>query len=156
MGVIKGWLKDTIYKFFVSDGTTSRAMFDEQGYLYQLGTKLTATAAQLNGTAPALTTPTMTDPSAIYTIGAHDYAGAAVAWTLSAAELLKTYHKPTNANGAVDAVVANVIRPYCFINTTGQALTVKGTSGTGIAIASTKTAWVIFDGTNMARLTADV
>lgn len=156
MGVIKGWLKDTIYKFFVSDGTTSRAMFDEQGYLYQLGTKLTPTAAQMNGTAPVMTTPSSTNPIDTFTIGGHSYASGTTAWTLSAAEALITFHKPTLAGGAVDAIVPTAtIRPYCFINASGQAVTVKTVAGSGIAIANAKAAWVMSDATNVIRLTPD-
>lgn len=42
-----------------------------------------------------------------------------------------------------------------IINLTGQTLTAKAASGTGIAIASTKAATVLCDGTNIIRLTAD-
>lgn len=47
---------------------------------------------------------------------------------------------------------------YWIINGTtgGFALTAKGSSGTGIAIAASKTAAVMCDGTNFIRLTADV
>lgn len=148
--------------FYVRDSSgTERVVYDTSGALYHLGTKLTATAAQLNGTAPAstsavLTTPVMTDPASSFTVGTHDYAAGAVEWVLSAAELLKTIHNPTNANGAVNAVVALATkRPYTFINTTGQALTVKTPAGTGIVIASTKTATVMSDGTNVVRLSLD-
>jgi hypothetical protein len=46
-GKIRGWILDTIWKFKVSDGTV-RTVFDEQGYLYQLDTKLTASASEIN------------------------------------------------------------------------------------------------------------
>lgn len=50
MGKIRGWVLDTIYKFKVNDGT-ERTVFDEAGYLYQRGTKVTASAAELNAFA---------------------------------------------------------------------------------------------------------
>lgn len=103
----------------------------------------------------ALTNKTLTDAAQTWTLGAHDYDGAAADWTLSAAELLKPCHKPTNANSAVNAIVATTIRPYFFINATGQALTVKTAAGTGIAIANGKSAFVMSDGTNVIRMTAD-
>lgn len=46
-GKIRGWILDTIWKFKVSDGTV-RTVFDEQGYLYQRDTKLTASASDIN------------------------------------------------------------------------------------------------------------
>lgn len=45
MGKLIGWIGDV---FKVSDGTTIRAVLDKDGALYQSGTKLTATAAQIN------------------------------------------------------------------------------------------------------------
>lgn len=44
---------------------------------------------------------------------------------------------------------------WTILNATGQTLTVKAASGTGVAIASTKAAQVLCDGTNVVRLTAD-
>ena len=152
--VIVGWKVVTAIlsalKVKNSSGT-ELSVYDSDGYLYQNGTKLTQSATQLNGNGM-----TMINPANAFTIGTHDYAGAAVDWTLSTAEKLLTYHRPTNANGAVNAIVDIAVqRPYCFINTTGQALTVKGASGTGIVVASTKAAWVMSDGTNIVRLTGD-
>ena len=46
-GKIRGWILDTIWKFKVRDGTV-RTVFDEQGYLYQRDTKITASAAEIN------------------------------------------------------------------------------------------------------------
>ena len=101
-----------------------------------------------------LTAPIVTDPATTVTLGAHDYDAAAVDWTLSAAELLLPVHKPTNASGAVNAIVAVTIRPYLFINATGQELTVKTPEGTGIAIANGKAQQVMSDGTNVIAIAA--
>ena len=55
----------------------------------------------------------------------------------------------------------NVIVPtyaggrWHVINATGQTATVKTAAGTGIAVASTKSATLLCDGTNVVRLTAD-
>lgn len=54
---------------------------------------------------------------------------------------------PTTTGGGV---------PYAFINATGQTMTVKTASGSGIAIANGKTAIVMEDGVNVVRVTADV
>lgn len=105
-------------------------------------------------TNKTLTAPVITQPRINFTIGTHDYGTGTDDWTLSAAELLKTVHKPTNAGGAVNAIIADTAGiPYIFINGTGQTLTVKGT-GTGIAIANGKTHIVMSDGTNVIALAA--
>lgn len=117
---------------------------------------LCAIAASQTLTNKTLTAPILTNPATTVTLGSHDYGAAALDWTLSAAELLLPVHKPTNASGAVNAIIPHTtLRPYIFINGTGQALTVKGSSGTGITIASTKSATVMSDGTNVIRLTTD-
>ncbi len=116
---------------------------------------LVALAATQTLTNKTLTAPVLTNPATTVTLGAHDYAGGAVDWTLSAGELLLPVHKPTNANAAVNAIVAVTIRPYLFINATGQALTVKTAAGTGIVIATSKSAFVMSDGVNVIRLTTD-
>jgi len=106
-------------------------------------------------TNKTLTAPVVNQPNLGFTIGTHDYGAGAVAWTLSAAEYAKTIHKPTNANGAVDAIIPLTAgHPYIFINGTGQTLTVKGSSGNGIAIADGKTHIVMSDGTNVIALAA--
>lgn len=106
-------------------------------------------------TNKTLTAPVMTDPAMSFSIGTHDYGTGTTAWTLSAAEQLKAVHKPTNAGGGVDAIIPlTPARPYTFINGTGQALTVKGSSGTGIAIANGKTHQVMADGTNVIAIAA--
>jgi hypothetical protein len=45
---------------------------------------------------------------------------------------------------------------FVIINGTGQAVTVKGATGSGIAVATAKTAIVRCNGTNYYRVTADV
>ena len=105
-------------------------------------------------TNKTLTAPVMTNPSSTFAIGTHDYGAGTADWTLSAAELLKMVHKPTNASGPVNAIIADTAGiPYIFINGTGQTLTVTGT-GTGIAIANGKAHILMSDGTNVIALAA--
>ena len=58
--------------------------------------------------------------------------------------------------GAKNIIVPLNKKSYIFINTTAQALTLKTSTGTGIAVAAGKTAILLCDGTNVARVTADV
>lgn len=159
-----GWIRSTdiLWKWIVADSTpTERTVYDSDGYLYQLGTKLTTPAASFNDAATKTGSETLSNKildnaTNTWAQTPHDYAGAAVDWTLSAAELLLPMFKPTNASGACNAIIPHTRKvPYWFTNITGQALTVKGASGSSIVIASTKTACVMSDGTNVIRLTTD-
>lgn len=215
--ITKGWHFDStsrkwVYGVYNSSGAVKK-VFDEDGALYQEDTKLTLTAAQLNGTStpltsPVLTTPqindttadhqyvfavnelaadrtvtlplltgndefvfkdhavtmtnktltapVMTQPSITCAFGTHDYSAAHADWTLSAAELLKMIHKPTNADAGVNAIIADTAgMPYVFVNGTGQALTVKTAAGTGVTITNGKTAIVMSDGTNVIALATE-
>lgn len=55
----------------------------------------------------------------------------------------------------------NVILPLTdgavkfVVNKTGQTLTFKGATGTGVAVATNKGAWIYTDGTNWYRMSAD-
>jgi hypothetical protein len=62
----------------------------------------------------------------------------------------------TGWTGAHNVIVPTAVGEWYIINATGQAATIKTTAGTGIAIASTKTAKVLCDGTNVIRLTGDI
>jgi hypothetical protein len=89
-------------------------------------------------------------------VSAHDYGAAAVAWTLSAAEMQDIIVTASNANGAVDAIATPTAgKIYIVANSTGQALTFKASGQTGVTIASTKTAIVRGNGTDFVRVTAD-
>lgn len=114
---------------------------------------LVATQALTNKT---LTAPVISAPDIIASFETHTYAGAAADWVLSEAEAKNLFLYVTNANGAVNAVVpVTSMKPHIFVNTSGQALTVKTPAGTGIVIANTKTAMVMSDGVNVARITPD-
>lgn len=106
-------------------------------------------------TKKMLTAPFLTDPCTTYNIGTHDYEEGVADWTLSQAEALKPVHKPTNAGGAVNAIVASSPIPYIFINATGAALTVKTAEGSGYAITAGKTAIVMSDGANVIALATE-
>jgi hypothetical protein len=107
-------------------------------------------------TNKTLTAPVVSDPAINFTVGTHSYGSGHADWTLSAAELLVPCHKPTAADQAVNAIVATAtIRPYVFVNATGQALTVKTATGSGVAITSGKTAIVMSDGTNVIALATE-
>lgn len=116
-------------------------------------TNKTLTSPTVN--TPAISDGVLTDSVNTWTLSAHDYAGGHEDWTLSAAELLNPCHKPTNADDAINAIVATTIRPYLFINETGKVLTVKTAAGSGIAITNGKSAFVMSDGVNVIRLTPD-
>jgi hypothetical protein len=85
----------------------------------------------------------------------HNYAGAHADWTLSAAEARAKVLIVSNANGAAN-IIAPVNRKYIVVNGAGFAVTIKVAAGSGIAIANTKTAEVFYNGTDYARLTADI
>jgi len=44
---------------------------------------------------------------------------------------------------------------YLVTNNTAQTVTFIGATGTGVAVATTKSAWIRCDGTNYIRMTAD-
>lgn len=155
-------ISDTLKGMYVRDeNAVERCVYDTDGALYQGGTKITATAAQLNGTAPnisgaAISTSNIADCNIYQTdLNAHDYGAAAVDWTLSSTEQQGMYCQASNASGAVNAIVPVTMKVYYFQNSTGQTLTVKTAAGTGVAIANAKGAFVFCNGTNVIRMTAD-
>jgi len=54
-----------------------------------------------------------------------------------------------------NVIMPSIIKQYVVSNATGQTLTYKAATGTGIAVASLKTAVLFWNGTNMIRVTAD-
>jgi len=63
--------------------------------------------------------------------------------------ILKLTDTGTNLTGAGTVIVPAVTKLYGVINTTGQTITVKTASGTGIAIKTGKQVNVVCDGTNV-------
>ncbi|WP_214659095.1 hypothetical protein [Candidatus Formimonas warabiya] len=86
----------------------------------------------------------------------HDYQAAAADWTLSDAEQKCLLLTLTNAGAAVNIIAKDLEGwPHAVRNLSGQAATIKKSGGTGVVIAAGKTAWVIHNGTDYVRLTAD-
>jgi hypothetical protein len=114
------------------------------------GTAVTLTGAQ------TLTNKTLTSPLIAQTVASHNYAGAAVDWTLSAAELASGILMATNANGAVNAIFSTAVTNFYLVdNQSGYALTCKKAGGAGIVVASTKRAILWMNGTDIVRISAD-
>ena len=87
------------------------------------------------------------------TSATHDYAGAAADWTMTVAEASAQYLTTTNAaTGAANAILpASTIGLYLLNNTSGQAVTLKVSGGTGISVANNKYALLFANGTNVVR-----
>lgn len=85
-----------------------------------------------------------------------NFAGAAADYTLSAAEKVRELLFVTNNNAASNIIAPAERRWYWVDNTTAFAVTIKKSAGTGIAIGAGKRALVYYNGTDYARLTADV
>lgn len=88
---------------------------------------------------------TITIPDASGTLvlngtASHDYAGAAEAWTMTAAEAQASFVTVTNANGAIDAVLPAAIpgKVWVVYNNSGQTLTFKVTGQAGATLATGK------------------
>lgn len=129
---------------------------DDAAITFPAATSTLATVAGTETlTGKTLTAPVITQPSITCAFGTHDYGAGTADWTLSAAELKKMIHKPTNASGGVNAIIGDTAgMPYIFVNGTGQTLTVKTAAGTGIAIANGKTHMLMSDGTNVIAIAA--
>ena len=91
-----------------------------------------------------------------FTASSHDYLGAHADWTLSSSEKQSKLLVVTNANGGANIIAPAENRDYIVSNGSGQAITIKKAAGTGITIADGKVAEVFYNGTDYARLTADV
>jgi hypothetical protein len=83
----------------------------------------------------------------------HDYAAAAADWVLTSNEAKAKFLSCTNAGGAAKIIAPGVEGKIYFIkNASGQTLTVKTSSSTGITIANGKTATVIYFGTDFIKI----
>ncbi len=110
--------------------------------------------------SPTITTPTITSPD--ITFGAmstqHDYTAHAD-WTLSTAEakyvlLITSSGDATSSNIVVYPSPSNG-KLYIVRNGSQQNNVIKASGGTGVTIASSKTAAVIFWGSDFIRVSAD-
>ncbi len=89
----------------------------------------------------------------------HSYATAHADKTYTATDLPSTPTVRitlTAADAAANLILpAAVNKLYVIVNTSGWAITVKVTGQTGIVVASTMTAILMSNGTDVVRLTAD-
>lgn len=87
----------------------------------------------------------------------HDYGAAHADWTLSATEKKARTLIVTNADAAANIIVPAEKREYFLRNASGQAITVKKSGGTGVAVANGKTAIVKYSNSvgDVIRVTAD-
>lgn len=86
-------------------------------------------------------------------IVSHDYLAAAAPWILTANEAKATMLICTNAGGAARIITpAESGKIYVVQNTSGQNITIKTASGTGVIINNNKTATVIYTGTDYIKI----
>jgi len=76
-------------------------------------------------------------------------------WQNSTIEITDTTSPETLTTGR-NIIVPDNNNVYIFVNNTAQTLTLKTSAGSGIAVATLKTAFLRCDGTNVVRVTADV
>ena len=117
---------------------------------------LAAIAATQTLTNKTLTAPVVTAPDLTFGVASHSYASAHADWTLSAAELKATILVVTLADAGANAIATPTAgKIYILVNTSGQAITLKASGQTGVAVANAKTAILRGTGTDFARVTAD-
>jgi hypothetical protein len=86
-------------------------------------------------------------------IVSHDYLAAAADWILTANEAKATMLICTNAGGAARIITpAEIGKINVVQNTSGQNITIKTASGTGVIINNNKTATVIYTGTDYIKI----
>ena len=104
-------------------------------------------------TAPVITSPDVTNLQATLAYGTGH-----VDKTLSAAEIKAS---TLICTGTVDTAGAAIVAPatagkrYTVVNQTAQTITIKKTGGTGVGVATTKSAIVEYVGSDYVRITAD-
>lgn len=88
---------------------------------------------------------------------AHDYSGGHADWTLSATEKKAAVLVASNADGAANIIGPAENREYILRNASGQAITLKKSGGTGVAVANGKTAVLRYSNSvaDYIRVTAD-
>ena len=170
------WAADATYqaKVYMKQGAEEQVVADGGAITVESGGKITfggvdltsgtdtitTTAGTQTLTNKTLTTPTITSPNVTYGVTAtqHDYT-AHEDWTLSTTEA--TYLLLVTSSG--DGTDSNIVvyptpsdgKLYVVRNGSVQNNIIKPSGGTGITIASGKTASVIFWGTDFIRVTAD-
>lgn len=103
-----------------------------------------------------LTNKSLTAPALTMGVSTIDFASGHADYTLSAAEIKTFVLKAISADASANIIVPLTAgKIFVLNNVSTQQVTMIGATGTGIAVASTKTAMVMSDGTNVIRLTAD-
>lgn len=98
---------------------------------------------------------TFTNPTLNFFAAAHEYTTNAD-WTLSASEGSALLLIVTSGSTGVNIVAPNTTgRMYALRNDTSQTVTLKKSGGTGISIATGKTAILFHSGSDYVRITAD-
>ncbi|MGS0745551.1 hypothetical protein ACU70A_06310 [Syntrophomonas erecta subsp. sporosyntropha] len=108
-------------------------------------------------TVPSVEMTIPTGNSNKFGVASHDYDGAAADWALTNNESKCFLLAVSNAGGAANIIAPN--RPgtmYAISNASGYAITIKKSGGTGVAIATGKTALVIHSGTDYIKITGEV
>lgn len=86
-------------------------------------------------------------------VAVHDYGAAAADWVLSTNEALATMLVCINAGGAAKIIApAAEGKMYIIRNESGQTITIKTASSTGVTVANGKTATVIFYNTDFIKI----
>lgn len=93
---------------------------------------------------PALCSVTGAKADANYTGLATEYYCTHIKWGITGWTGTHNYVVPSNTG-----------QSWTFVNTCGQSVQVIAATGTGVTIATSRAASVMFDGTNVVRLTAD-
>ena len=118
----------------------------------------TDTLATLNGAETlankTLTSPIVNTPSIVQSVAFHDYGESSADWILSATEQKAVLLWVTNAGAASNIVAPAEARVYFVYNNSGQNVTIAA-GGTGITVANTKVAGVIYASGDYVRLTPD-
>lgn len=88
---------------------------------------------------------------------AHDYAAGHVDWTLSASEKKASLLIPSGSDAAANIIGPDENREYVVRNTTDYNIVIKADGGTGVTIATDKTAVVKYSSSleDYVRVTAD-
>lgn len=121
------------------------------------GATMSGTYAGGTYSSPTITTPTITGIDTTFNVSAHEYT-TNDDWVMSASEAKSILLTVTSGSTATNIIAPDVSgRLYVLRNDTspGGACTIKKSGGTGIAIASGKTATVIHNGSDYIRITAD-
>jgi hypothetical protein len=131
-------------------------LLNQGSYLF----KMTALGTRIKGIETDLTTAG-TKHTTIQGVGliAADWASAAADKTIAAADVpiqSCVYVTCASASGAANLILPVATKKILVVkNTSGQAITVKQTGGTGIAVANNKTAILMGTATDFVRVTAD-